>query len=232
MTFPFLFAVMFGDIGHGFMLMMFGLYMVFKGYKSSELILPLVPMRYMIFMCGLFAIYCGFIYNDFMSVPLEFFGKSCYYSGKNDKGEVDVLRIEDCVYPFGIDPKWFGSKNELNYFNSLKMKLSVIFGVAQMTLGVLLKGSNSIFFKRGADFIHEFVPQLILLICLFGYMDLLIVIKWLTDYSGDESNAPSIITTMIDIALNGAKITGRPFIVSDTLNSFISIVLFSKNLLY
>jgi hypothetical protein len=33
------------------------------------------------------------------------------------------------------------------------------------------------------EFWFEAVPQLILLLSLFGFMDILIVVKWLTDYS-------------------------------------------------
>lgn len=40
-----------------------------------------------------------------------------------------------------------------------------------------------------------------MMIGLFGYMNLLIIVKWLTDYEYVESVAPSIITTMINIPL-------------------------------
>ena len=49
-------------------------------------------------------------------------------------------------------------------------------------------------------------------------MDVLIVVKWLTDYTGKENLAPSVITTMINIPLNGAKIEGIPFIGSEKTN--------------
>jgi len=52
------------------------------------------------------------------------------------------------------------------------------------------------------DFLFEFLPQIIVLLALFGYMDLMIIIKWLTNWEGQESNAPSVITTMIDMFLN------------------------------
>jgi V-type H+-transporting ATPase subunit a len=74
------------------------------------------------------------------------------------------------------------------------MKLAVIFGVAQMTLGVCLKGMNNLHHNKMIDFFFEFLPQLLLLLSLFGFMDLMIITKWLTNYQGNEHNAPSVIT--------------------------------------
>lgn len=92
------------------------------------------------------------------------------------------------------------------FFNSLKMKLSVILGVAHMALGIVLKGCNTLHFRDYLGFFNEFVPQLVMLFALFGYMDFMIISKWLTDYSGNEGEAPAIITTMINFALNGGVI--------------------------
>ena len=87
--------------------------------------------------------------------------------------------------------------------NSLKMKIAVIFGVGQMSMGILLKGSNTLYFRNWMEFFFEFIPQILVLLALFGWMDYLIIIKWLTDWTGNEGNAPSVITTMIDMSLNG-----------------------------
>lgn len=48
-----------------------------------------------------------------------------------------------------------------------------------MSLGILMKGFNAIHFKRPLDFIFEFIPQIILILALFGWMDILIIAKWL-----------------------------------------------------
>ena len=71
-TFPFLFGVMYGDIGHGGCLMFFSsLLILFNGTleKQPEM-KPLLALRYFFFLMGFFAVYCGFMYNDFMSLPL------------------------------------------------------------------------------------------------------------------------------------------------------------------
>lgn len=71
-----------------------------------------------------------------------------------------------------------------------------------MALGVCMKGLNSLYYKRYVDFWFEFLPQIIMLLALFGFMDLMIMVKWRTDYSADPSRAPSVITSMIDMCLN------------------------------
>lgn len=106
----------------------------------------------------------------------------------------------ECIYPFGVDPVWGRSKNNLQFVNSLKMKISVIIAIIHMTLGVIIKAFNSIYFKRKLDLYFEFIPQFIFLFLLFGYMDLLIVFKWLK-YWPENNWAPSIISTMMNIGL-------------------------------
>jgi V-type H+-transporting ATPase subunit a len=44
---------------------------------------------------------------------------------------------------------------------------------------------------------------------LFGYMDFLIVFKWCVNWGYNSANAPSVITTMINIPLD----TGHTVIV-------------------
>jgi len=83
----------------------------------------------------------------------------------------------------------------------MKMKLAVIIGVTQMTLGICMKGLNSIYFKKYLDFFFEFIPQLVFMVGLFGYMNFMIIYKWLTPYE-DPSKAPGLIQTLITIPLS------------------------------
>ena len=85
------------------------------------------------------------------------------------------------------------------------MKISVIIAVVHMTLGVFVKASNAVFFRRPIDFLFEFVPQVLFMVLLFGYMDFLIVYKWLQPWPLYASDAPSIITTMINLPLKLGK---------------------------
>jgi V-type H+-transporting ATPase subunit a len=58
------------------------------------------------------------------------------------------------------------------------MKLSVIMGILHMSIGIVIKGTNSIHFGRYDELFSEVIGGLIILLFLFGWMDLLIVAKW------------------------------------------------------
>ncbi len=105
----------------------------------------------MLLMMGFFSVFCGFLYNDFMGIPLNIFG-SCYNLKTGQR------KSPNCVYSFGIDPVWALSKQDLIFTNSVKMKTAVIIGVSHMTLGLIQKGINARYFKNHIDFVHEFIP--------------------------------------------------------------------------
>ena len=90
------------------------------------------------------------------------------------------------------------------------MKLSVIFGVSQMALGIICKGLNALHHKSWVDLIFEFLPQFLFLFCIFGYMDIMIFIKWLTDWSQDTANAPFIVNIVTNIGLKVGDVYDFP----------------------
>ena len=82
------------------------------------------------------------------------------------------------------------------------MKLAVILGVVHMIFGIALKAVNCLYFGRKIDFYCEFIPQMTFMVLLFGYMDFLIIFKWLKEFMPSQiTSAPSIISTMINIPL-------------------------------
>ena len=105
--------------------------------------------------------------------------------------------IKDCVYKFGVDPIWYAAKEEITYLNSFKMKTSVIFGVWQMSMGTFIKGMNAVYNGHWIELIFVVFTQMTLLMALFGLMDTMIVVKWLTDWDARGESAPAIIQFMI-----------------------------------
>ena len=76
-------AVMFGDVGHGFLLLIYGAVLIYferklLKAKLNEIIDMTFGGRYLIFAMSLFAIYVGALYNEAFSVPLAIFGDTRY----------------------------------------------------------------------------------------------------------------------------------------------------------
>jgi V-type H+-transporting ATPase subunit a len=71
---------MYGDIGHGLLLFLLGLYLTLQNdeiRKSDNPLKAALKVRYLLLFMGFFAFYCGWMYNDFLSIPLGIFG-TCY----------------------------------------------------------------------------------------------------------------------------------------------------------
>ncbi|EEF49468.1 V-type proton ATPase subunit a3 [Ricinus communis] len=191
-TFPFLFAVMFGDWGHGICLLLATLVFIIREKKlSSQKLGDITEMtfggRYVILLMALFSIYTGLIYNEFFSVPFELFGRSAYACRDlscRDATTDGLIKVGP-TYPFGVDPVWHGTRSELPFLNSLKMKMSILIGVAQMNLGIILSYFNALYFRNSLNTWFQFIPQMIFLNSLFGYLSLLIILKWSTGSQAD-----------------------------------------------
>lgn len=194
-SFPFLFGVMFGDIGHGVLLLVGTLFLFNLDAGRGAPASGITRNKYLFLAMSLFSIYCGFMYNDMLALPTTLV-KTCYHEVlRNGKPAAD--RKIECTPPYGIDPFWGKAKNEITYLNSFKMKMSIIIGVLQMLFGLLLKGCNALYFKEWIVFFFEFLPQLLFLACSFGYMVVCIVLKWLTSWE-QAAKPPMIINTFIN----------------------------------
>eukprot|EP00388_Colpodella_angusta_P004074 GDKJ01013798.1.p1 GENE.GDKJ01013798.1~~GDKJ01013798.1.p1 ORF type:complete len:887 (+),score=236.79 GDKJ01013798.1:55-2715(+) len=203
--FPFLFGIMYGDIGHGLILFLFALYVCvraesIKAAKDHPL-KGMVDVRYMFLLMGLFSVYAGLIYNDFLAVGHDFFGASKWapdHTVHTTSGET-TYKFSGSAYSFGLDPVWKGAKNELAFLNSMKMKFAIVAGVFHMVLGICMKGLNASFFKAPEDFFFEFVPQMIFMLAMFGYLVFMIIYKWAKT---SPIGKPQLISTMINMFLS------------------------------
>ncbi|KDD73719.1 V-type ATPase, partial [Helicosporidium sp. ATCC 50920] len=202
-TFPFLFAVMFGDLGHGAMLLAVGAALVLAEKRLGrqaldEMTAMLFSGRYVVLLMGAFSIFTGLVYNEFFSMPTTIFGGT-HWRCATDAGITDAdfikmhpercpsafvqglaMRAAHDAYPFGVDPAWHGTRTELPFLNSVKMKMSIVMGVVQMNAGIVMSYLNQRYFGDALSTVCEFVPQVIFLNSLFGYLVVLIVAKWVT----------------------------------------------------
>ncbi|XP_037517366.1 V-type proton ATPase 116 kDa subunit a 1 isoform X1 [Rhipicephalus sanguineus] len=210
-TFPFLFAVMFGDAGHGTLMFLFALWMVLKekalqAQKSdNEIWNTFFGGRYIILLMGIFSIYTGIIYNDTFSKSFNIFGSSWFVVKKTTYNEHEQLDPVDnfmgSPYPFGVDPAWQLATNKIPFTNSYKMKMSIVLGVSQMLFGVFLSLWNHRFFRNMSNVWCEFVPQLLFLCSIFGYLVIIIFAKWTINFGKDTYCAPSLLITLINMFL-------------------------------
>ncbi|XP_062299060.1 V-type proton ATPase 116 kDa subunit a isoform X14 [Scomber scombrus] len=138
-TFPFLFAVMFGDMGHGVLMTSAALYLVIR--------------------------------------------ESRILSQKSDN-EI-----------------WNVATNKLTFLNSFKMKMSVILGVIHMLFGVSLSLFNHLYFKKPLNIFLGFIPEIVFMASLFGYLILLIFYKWAAYDAFDSKDAPSLLIHFINMCL-------------------------------
>ncbi|KAH8242005.1 hypothetical protein KR038_000287, partial [Drosophila bunnanda] len=226
-TFPFLFAVMFGDLGHGIILLLFAAWLIIKEKQlasiKEEIFNIFFGGRYIIFLMGIFSIYTGFIYNDVFSKSMNIFGSGWHMNYTRAVVEDPTLksitlRPNDTVfktYPFGVDPIWQLADNKIIFLNTFKMKLSIIVGVLHMVFGVSMSVVNFVYYRKYASIFLEFLPQVLFLLLLFGYMVFMMFFKWVVYNDTVEGPlspacAPSILILFINMMLQGSQDTPEP----------------------
>ncbi|THH06116.1 hypothetical protein EW145_g4310 [Phellinidium pouzarii] len=205
-TFPFLFAVMFGDIGHGTIILASALGMILSERKLKhvdlgEIFGTFYFGRYIILLMGIFSIYTGLMYNDIFSKSLHLWHSGWDWPEGQGNGTLEAVS-NGHVYPFGLDPAWHGADNSLVFTNSYKMKMSIVLGVIHMTFSLCLQLPNHIRFKRTFDIYSNFIPQMIFLQSIFGYLTICILYKWSVDWSQASIQPPALLDMIINMFLS------------------------------
>ncbi|KAM3864076.1 V-type proton ATPase 116 kDa subunit a isoform 9-T9 [Diretmus argenteus] len=248
-TFPFLFAVMFGDLGHGMLMTCAALYLVLRESRlmaqknDNEMFSMVFAGRYIILLMGVFSMYTGIIYNDCFSKSLNVFGSGWSVKpmfGPNGANWSDsmlhnhtVLQLDPVIsgvfngpYPIGIDPIWNIATNKLTFLNSFKMKMSIILGVIHMLFGVTLSLFNHLYFKKPLNIYLGFIPEIVFMSSLFGYLALLVFYKWVAYDARTSKDAPSLLIAFINMFLfNYNDPSNKPLYTGQMgLQSFLVIV--------
>ncbi|ORX49131.1 V0/A0 complex, 116-kDa subunit of ATPase [Hesseltinella vesiculosa] len=216
-SFPFLFAVMFGDIGHGFLMFLFALYLVLNEKKLSqnkgEIFQMFFGGRYMMLMMGLFSIFTGFIYNDVFSLSLNLFPSGFDWPSNYTSADAVQGTPNGQVYLFGLDPAWHGAENFLLFTNSYKMKQAIILGVIHMSFAICLQVYNHIHYGNKMFIWLEFLPQFLFMESIFGYLIICIMYKWSVnwwelDAAGNHihNKPPSLLNMLIYMFLSPGTI--------------------------
>ena len=102
---------------------------------------------------SIFSIFTGLLYNECFSVPMAWFGQGHWAcpSDHSLNSRIDMHFKSNCPeafnggldfyprtpYPWGVDPTWHGTRTELQFLNSVKMKLSIVLGAPITFLSML-----------------------------------------------------------------------------------------------
>lgn len=154
------------------------------------------------------------IVKEVLSCPYSFSGRSPHSCAtplgwgqpNNPARPQATMSPNDGPTPFGVDVAWAEAENKLDFYNSFKMKNAVIIGIVQMTLGLFLSLCNYIFRKDWNHILYGFIPEIMFLFCTFGYMAVMITVKWNTEWNASNT-APNVLESMTNFFLSPGEYT-------------------------
>jgi len=218
-TFPFLFAVMFGDFGHAVIMLSAALAIIYWEKPLKKVTFELFAMvyygRYIALVMATFSVFTGLIYNDVFSQTFTFFPSAWKWEVPDGytSGPIRAVLKEPngYRYPFGLDYAWHGTENDLLFSNSYKMKMSIILGWAHMTYSLCFSYINARHFKKPIDIWGNFIPGMIFFQSIFGYLVVCIVYKWSVNWldPANPQQPPGLLNMLIYMFLQPGTLDVR-----------------------
>ncbi|TPX10552.1 uncharacterized protein E0L32_008438 [Thyridium curvatum] len=237
-TFPFLFAVMFGDFGHAVIMFCASVAMIYWEKPLKKVTFELFAMiyygRYIALVMAVFSMYTGLIYNDAFSKSLTLFPSAWQWDAPEDwvPGKIVSAKLKgNYRYPFGLDWMWHDTENDLLFSNSYKMKMSIILGWAHMTYSLCFSYINARHFKRPVDIWGNFVPGMIFFQSIFGYLVLCIIYKWCVDWypaEGPASAPPGLLNMLIYMFLQPGTLDVQLYRGQATVQVILLLLAFAQ----
>ncbi|KAK5998100.1 V-type proton ATPase subunit a [Cladobotryum mycophilum] len=235
-TFPFLFAVMFGDFGHACIMLSAAVAMIYWEKSLKKVTFELFAMifygRYIALVMAVFSLFTGLIYNDAFSKSMTLFPSAWEYQrpdGWKERMALSAtLNSEGYRYPFGIDWAWHGTDNDLLFSNSYKMKMSIILGWAHMTYSLCFSYINARHFKKPIDIWGNFVPGMIFFQSIFGYLVICIIYKWTVDWAAADMQPPGLLNMLIYMFLQPGKLDVRLYPGQEYVQTILLLLAFAQ----
>jgi len=207
-TFPIIFGLMFGDIGHGLILLIGGLFLnqIWDKFKlKGEMWDTIRQGRILIVLCGIAAVVCGFLYG-------EFFGPTSAHFAHTQKGFWPIWYTMLTGLEKG---PWLSPLEDLIAF----FKITLIIGMVHIFSGIIIDAYNKISAKKMRKALLPFS-------WLWFYASLTYIFMLIMSpkYApGEVILNPNILVPFLFVPFGG-MIALHKFVIGDAIESFSEAV--------
>lgn len=80
----------------------------------------------------------------------------------------------------------------------------------QMSFAICLQVLNHLHFKRPELILAEFLPQILFMESIFGYLVVCILYKWSVDWEAAERQPPNLLNMLIKMFLSPGNVRSQP----------------------
>lgn len=77
-----------------------------------------------------------------------------------------------------------------------------------MTFAICLQVPNFKYFGKKYSIVAEFLPQILFMECIFGYLVITVIYKWSIDWAAAGREAPSLLNMLIVSRIKDTRLAG------------------------